>query len=97
MSIAEKSNAVDYFKAQVERDKNNQDYNLKKKEAAEKTKAVYGAALDKKSAYIKMLVEQGKSLEGSAKTANDALIEHCEPKSLTKAIKATPLPPLVIL
>jgi len=31
------------------------------------------------------------------KTANDVLIEHCEPKSLTKAIKATPLPPLVTL
>ena len=31
------------------------------------------------------------------KTANDTLIEHCEPKTLSKAIKATPLPPLVIL
>ena len=31
------------------------------------------------------------------KVANQALIEHCEPRSRIKAIKATPLPPLVKL
>lgn len=45
---------------------------------------------NKMSLKAKALKERAEELSG----ANEALIEHCRPCDVTKAIKATPLPPM---